>query len=257
MPVRKERLDILVAERGLAETRNRAAAMILAGGVTVAGRVVTKPGTRVALDAVISLREDTLPFVSRGGIKLAGALDHFGIEVKAKLALDLGASTGGFTDCLLQRGAAKVYAVDVGKGLLHWKLRNDPRVQVREEINARYLDASLVPEPVDLVTVDVSFISLDKILPALLPLLKAGGVVLALVKPQFEVGKGEVGKGGVVRDPAQQQATVDRISKFARSLGLEEQGRVPSSLKGPKGNQEYFLCLQAGTKEKKEARAKA
>jgi len=240
---RKARLDVLVAERGLAENLTRAAALILAGSITVNGRPAAKPGRAYAADAVIALRENPLPYVSRGGIKLAGALDHFSLQVKGKLALDVGASTGGFTDCLLQRGAAKVYAVDVGKGLLHWKLRQDPRVKVLEEVNARYLDPALIPEPADLATLDVSFISLDKILPPVSRLLQPGGFVLALVKPQFEVGKGEVGKGGVVRDPGKQQAAVDRIAEFARSLGLEEKGRAPAAIKGPKGNQEYFLYL--------------
>jgi 23S rRNA (cytidine1920-2'-O)/16S rRNA (cytidine1409-2'-O)-methyltransferase len=241
----KARLDVLVAERGLAESQTRAAALILAGSILVNGQAASKPGQAVAAEARLELRA-TLPYVSRGGIKLAGALDHFALQVRGRTALDVGASTGGFTDCLLQRGAAKVYAVDVGKGLLHWKLRQDPRVKVLEEINARYLDSALVPEPVDLATVDVSFISLDKILPPVSRLLQPRGFILALVKPQFEVGKGEVGKGGVVRDAEKQKQAVERIAEFARSLGLEAQGLAPAQIKGPKGNQEYFLYLRAG-----------
>ena len=240
---RKARLDVLLTERGLAENRIRAAALVLAGSITVNGQVAAKPGQACAEDAVIELREK-LPYVSRGGIKLAGALNHFRLQVEGQVALDVGASTGGFTDCLLQAGAKLVYAVDVGKGLLHWKLRQAPRVKVLEEINARYLDVALIPEPLDLETIDVSFISLDKILPPVSRLLKPSGFILALVKPQFEVGKGEVGKGGVVRDPEKQRAAVDRIADFARSLGLEEKGRAPAAIKGPKGNQEFFLYLR-------------
>ena len=248
---RKLRLDLMVAERGLAESQSKAAALILAGTIAVEGRIVTKPGYPVAPEAAIALRENPLPYVSRGGLKLAPALEQLAIEVKGKVALDIGAATGGFTDCLLTRGAKKVYAVDVGKGLLHWKLRHDPRIVVLEKINARYLDSALIPEPIDLAAVDVSFISLDKILPPLTRLIKPGGLILALVKPQFEVGKGEVGKGGVVRDPAKQKQAVDRIADFARSLGLKEKGRAPSRIKGPKGNQEHFLFLQVSARKTK------
>jgi 23S rRNA (cytidine1920-2'-O)/16S rRNA (cytidine1409-2'-O)-methyltransferase len=239
----KERLDTLLVDRGLAETRSKAQALILAGRVEVAGRAETKAGTLVPGDAEIVLKSAPHQFVSRGGEKLAGALAHFQVPAVGKVAMDVGASTGGFTHCLLIQGAAKVYAVDVGYGQLDSSLRQDPRVVVLERRNIRHLPAEDVPEPVDLITLDLSFISLTLVLPKILEFLRHGGEILALVKPQFEVGKGQVGKGGVVRDPKMQQDAVEKVARAARSLGLQVRPAFPSTLKGPKGNQEYFLYL--------------
>ena len=239
----RERLDTLLVDRGLAETRAKAQALILAGRVEVAGEVVAKAGTLVAQDAAIALKAAPHQFVSRGGEKLAGALAHFRVKLKGKVAMDVGASTGGFTDCLLQQGVAKVYAVDVGYGQLDASLRQDPRVVVLERRNIRHLPPEDVPEPVDLITLDLSFISLTLVLPKILEFLRPDGEILALVKPQFEVGKGLVGKGGVVRDPKMQQEAVEKVVRAAESLGLQVSPAYPSPLKGPKGNQEYFLYL--------------
>jgi len=241
----KERLDTLLVDRGLAETRSRAQALILAGRVEVAGAAADKAGVLVPGDAQIILKPAPHQFVSRGGEKLAGALAHFRVKLAGKIAMDVGASTGGFTDCLLQQGAAKVYAVDVGYGQLDASLRQDPRVAVLERRNIRHLPPEDVPEPVDLITLDLSFISLTLVLPKVLEFLRPGGEILALVKPQFEVGKGLVGKGGVVRDPKMQQDAVEKVARAARSLGLQVSPAYPSPLKGPKGNQEYFLYLIA------------
>jgi 23S rRNA (cytidine1920-2'-O)/16S rRNA (cytidine1409-2'-O)-methyltransferase len=239
----KERLDTLLVDRGLAETRSRAQALILAGRVEVAGRMETKAGTLVPGEAQIVLKAAPHQFVSRGGEKLAGALAHFQVHAGGKVALDVGASTGGFTHCLLLQGVAKIYAVDVGYGQLDASLRQDPRVVVLERRNIRHLPPEDVPEPVDLITLDLSFISLTLVLPKILEFLRPGGEILALVKPQFEVGKGQVGKGGVVRDPKMQQDAVEKVARAASSLGLQVSPAFPSSLKGPKGNQEYFLYL--------------
>jgi 23S rRNA (cytidine1920-2'-O)/16S rRNA (cytidine1409-2'-O)-methyltransferase len=240
----KIRLDVLLVERGLVMARERARSLILAGQVVVNGVLVTKVGALVPREAAISLKSPDQPYVSRGGIKLAAALEAFNIEVTGQVALDIGASTGGFTDCLLQHGADRVYSVDVGYGQLAWRLRQDPRVIVLERTNFRYLAREAIPEEVDLAVVDVSFISLKLIIPKIVPFLKSGGIILALVKPQFEVGKGQVGKGGVVRDPELQLRTVDEIKNFSQSLGLAVQGVLPSPILGPKGNQEYLLYLQ-------------
>jgi 23S rRNA (cytidine1920-2'-O)/16S rRNA (cytidine1409-2'-O)-methyltransferase len=239
----KERLDTLLVDRGLAETRAKAQALILAGRVEVAGRVETKAGAQSPGDVQIALKAAPHQYVSRGGEKLAGALAHFQVHPAGQVALDVGASTGGFTHCLLVQGAAKVYAVDVGYGQLDASLRQDPRVVVLERRNIRHLPPEDVPEPVDLITLDLSFISLTLVLPKVLEFLRPGGEILALVKPQFEVGKGQVGKGGVVRDPKLQQDAVEKVSQAARSLGLQVNPPFPSPLKGPKGNQEYFLYL--------------
>ncbi len=248
MPIKKTRLDQLLVTRGLAATRAQAQALIMAGRALVAGQPVTKAGALVAEDADITLKAPPSPYVSRGGEKLAPALDHFHINPQGKVCLDAGAATGGFTQVLLSRGAVKVYAVDVGYGQLDPQLRHDPRVAVLERTNLRHLSREAVPEPLDLVTLDLSFISLTLILPKILEFLRPGGEILALVKPQFEVGKGRVGKGGVVRDPALQQEAVARVAQAAADLGLQVNPPFPSSLKGPKGNQEYFLYLTA-TKE--------
>ena len=239
----KERLDTLLVDRGLAETRAKAQALILAARVEVAGRMEAKAGTQVPGDVEIALKPAPHQFVSRGGEKLAGALAHFPVSLAGKVAMDVGASTGGFTHCLLTKGVGKVYAVDVGYGQLDASLRQDPRVIVLERRNIRHLPLEDVPEPVDLITLDLSFISLTLVLPKILEFLRPGGEILALVKPQFEVGKGQVGKGGVVRDPNMQQAAVEKVARTARSLGLKVNPAFPSTLKGPKGNQEYFLYL--------------
>ncbi|MDP2044865.1 MAG: TlyA family RNA methyltransferase, partial [Deltaproteobacteria bacterium] len=238
----KTRLDLLLVERGLAKSRAQAQAVILAGRVAVEGVSLPKAGALVPEAARVAVRESP-PFVSRGGEKLAGALDYFAVSPAGKVALDTGASTGGFTHVLLTRGASRVYAVDVGYGQLDLSLRNDPRVVVLERVNIRYLPAATIPEPIDLATLDLSFISLTLVLPKILELLRPGGEIVALVKPQFEVGKGQVGKGGVVRDPQLQEAAVQKVAAAALALGLKVSPAFPSPLKGPKGNQEYFLYV--------------
>ena len=242
----KKRLDVLLVERRLAESRERAKRLIMAGEVLVGDRVVDKPGTRVAEDAEIRLRA-ALPYISRGGLKLEAALDRFGVAVAGKVAADVGASTGGFTDCLLQRGAALVYAIDVGYGQLAWRLRNDPRVVVLERTNIRYLEG--LPEPVDLATVDVSFIPLELVLPVVVRLLKPEGEIIALIKPQFEAGREQVGKGGVVRDPGVHRSVLGRIVAWALEHGLVVRGLMRSPLKGPAGNVEFLAHLSKGRSE--------
>jgi 23S rRNA (cytidine1920-2'-O)/16S rRNA (cytidine1409-2'-O)-methyltransferase len=242
----KLRADQLLFDLGLAESREKAKRLIMAGAVlrVLDGREepVKKPGDQLPPDAALRVAAAER-YVSRGGHKLETALVHFNLDVVGLVCLDAGASTGGFTDCLLQHGAARVYAADVGKGQLDVKLRNDPRVIVREEVNLRHAPADLIPEPVDLVTADLSFISLTKVLPALLPFLKPGGRMVALVKPQFELGPG-AGDKGVVRDAALQQQAVAIVTNFCRSeLGLDPQGAVPARIKGPKGNQEYLALF--------------
>jgi 23S rRNA (cytidine1920-2'-O)/16S rRNA (cytidine1409-2'-O)-methyltransferase len=238
----KTRLDQLLVARGLAKSRAQAQALIMAGRVAVEGLAAPKAGALVPEGAQITVKESP-PFVSRGGEKLAGALDHFGVSPAGKVALDSGASTGGFTHVLLTRGASRVYAVDVGYGQLDLSLRDDPRVVVLERVNIRYLPAAAIPEPIDLATLDLSFISLTLVLPKILELLRPGGEIVALVKPQFEVGKGQVGKGGVVRDPQLQEAAIQKVAAAALALGLQVSPAFPSPLKGPKGNQEYFLYV--------------
>ena len=242
--VRKERLDKLLLEKGIAPTREKARALIMAGKVAVEGRVIDKPGTKIDLDAAIQLKEETFLYVSRGGEKLEGALKAFDIDPKGLVVMDVGASTGGFTDCVLQKGAGKVYAVDVGYGQLAWKLQKDPRVVNLERRNVRYLRREEVEEEIDLILVDTSFISIEKFIPHLLEFLKKGGAILSLIKPQFEVGKGEVGKGGVVKEATLHQKVIDRISSFCRGLGLRVLGVTESPLVGPKGNKEFFIYLR-------------
>ncbi len=237
---KKIRLDTLLVERGLAETRTKAQAMILAGEVWVDSKPVTKAGARVAAGARLELRSARLRFASRGGEKLDGALEDFCLPVEGKVCLDIGASTGGFTDCLLQRGAARVYAVDVNTSQLAWKLRQDARV-IPVEKNARYLTAQDISEPVELVTVDVSFISVTKLLPALVSLVRPGTEFLILVKPQFELERGAVGRGGIVREPELQARAIARVRRAVEAAGLEVCGVVPSRLGGAEGNQEFFL----------------
>jgi 23S rRNA (cytidine1920-2'-O)/16S rRNA (cytidine1409-2'-O)-methyltransferase len=242
--VKKARLDVALVERGLAPSRERARALILAGQVTVDGQVVSKAGAPTAIDARLELRTPDHPYVGRGGIKLAHALDAFGIQVSGRRALDIGASTGGFTDVLLQRGAQSVTAVDVGHGQLDWRLRRDPRVIVREGVNARALAPADMPHRIEIVTIDVAFISLRHIFPALPPLLGDEADVVALVKPQFEAGRNEVGKGGLVTDPAVHDAVIARVTEDARLSGFERQAMTPSPITGATGNREFFLHLK-------------
>jgi 23S rRNA (cytidine1920-2'-O)/16S rRNA (cytidine1409-2'-O)-methyltransferase len=246
VPSKRQRLDVLLVEKGLLTTRARAQAMIMSGQVRVDGRVVDKPGTRIAADAAVDLGADDLPYVSRGGLKLAGALKAYGVDVGGRVCLDIGASTGGFTDCLLQAGARRVYAVDVGYGQLAWKLRQDPRVVAIERANIRYLPAEALPEPAELVTIDVSFISLRIVVPAALKFLAPAGRILALIKPQFEIGKGQVGKGGVVSDPRQHAAVIAELRSFFAAAGLHVSEAIPSPILGPKGNAEFFVLLERG-----------
>jgi 23S rRNA (cytidine1920-2'-O)/16S rRNA (cytidine1409-2'-O)-methyltransferase len=239
----KVRLDQLVADRGLAASRERARALILAAQVTVDGKVVSKAGAQVPPDAEVALVGADHPYVGRGGIKLAHALDTFGIEVSSREALDIGASTGGFTDVLLQRGAARVVALDVGHGQLDWTLRNDPRVVAIEHFNARGLTLADLPGPVDIVCIDVSFISLRQILPVVPPLLQPGADVIALVKPQFEAGRGEVRKG-VIHDAAIHARVVEDVRLAAAAVGLTRAASTPSPITGQKGNVEFLLHLR-------------
>jgi 23S rRNA (cytidine1920-2'-O)/16S rRNA (cytidine1409-2'-O)-methyltransferase len=240
----KERLDVLVVEHGLAQSRERARAMILAGQVSVDGHVVSKAGTAVDRACRIDLIAPDHPYVGRGGIKLAHALDRFHITVHGRRALDVGASTGGFTDVLLQRGARDVIALDVGHGQLDWKLRQDPRVFVKEHVNARALTSDDVPHSVDVVTIDVSFISLKHIFPALRAFLAAGADIVALVKPQFEAGRDEVGKGGVITDPAIHDAVIQKVTDDARAAAFRCIAMTPSPITGASGNREFFLHLK-------------
>lgn len=246
----RDRIDRVLVERGLADSRERAQALLLAGRVFVRGQRVDKPGTRVDRNADIEVRGDVCPYVSRGGLKLAGVLEPLGIDASGLVCADIGASTGGFTDVLLQHGAEKVYAVDVGRGQLHARLRADPRVVVCEGVNARYALGDVIPEPVGLVVIDVSFISLTKILPAVVSVLSLetlpGGRVpsiVAMVKPQFELTPKEVGRGGVVRDDRLRARAVEQVVTAANELGLEENGRCDSPVPGPAGNREVFVRL--------------
>jgi len=246
----KLRLDQLLVARGLAESRTKAQALIQAGQVLVNGQLRDKPSTLVPEDALVELKRGPR-FVSRGGEKLAAALEAFRIDPQGKVCLDVGASTGGFTDCLLQHGAGRVHAVDVGKGQLHWKLRNDPRVVVHEGVNARYLSFDEIGEQVDLATVDVSFISLRLVLPPLVGIVRPCGDVIALVKPQFEAGRSQVGRGGVVRDPAvHEQVLAQLVGWVKKNLGWSVRGAIPSPLLGPAGNVEFFLHLAPCLKER-------
>jgi 23S rRNA (cytidine1920-2'-O)/16S rRNA (cytidine1409-2'-O)-methyltransferase len=240
---KRQRLDLILTERGLAASRQRARSAIMAGSVRVDDQVVDKPGALISVGCRLEVRGDDLPYVSRGGLKIEGALKRFGLDVAGWVCMDVGASTGGFSDCLLQRGAGRVYAVDVGYGQIAWRLRQDPRVVVIERTNIRYLPADRIPERIDLIAIDVSFISLKIVVPAVLTFLKPQGRLLPLIKPQFEVGKGQVGKGGVVRDPEQRARVLSELDSFFRGLGLSCSQAVPSPIEGPKGNQEFFMLL--------------
>ncbi|MEW6112152.1 MAG: TlyA family RNA methyltransferase [Thermodesulfobacteriota bacterium] len=238
----KQRLDVLLVSKGLAPSRERARALVMAGKVLVDGINVDKPGKEFLPDVDVVVAED-IPYVSRGGLKLEAALDHFGVNPAGLDVLDGGASTGGFTDCLLKRGAARVIAVDVGYGQFDWSLRNDPRVTLLERTNLRYLDTSSLPHPVNAAVADLSFISLKLVLGKFFETLPLGGWLLALVKPQFEVGRAEVSKGGVVRNEAAIRRAVDGIKSFAEQGGFEVRGEMESPIRGPKGNREFFLHL--------------
>jgi 23S rRNA (cytidine1920-2'-O)/16S rRNA (cytidine1409-2'-O)-methyltransferase len=245
--IAKLRLDQLLVERGLAESRTRAQAMIMAGTVYSDTKRLDKSGQQVKADIALELKGQDHPWVSRGGLKLDKGLSHFGISAKGKICLDVGASTGGFSDVLLNHGAAKVYAVDVGQGQLAWKLRQDDRVHVLEKTNARYLTAELIPDPIDLVVCDASFIGLEVVLPAALDLAAPGAHLIALIKPQFEVGKGRVGKGGVVRDPDLHTEVCERIEAWLNAQnGWTVKGITESPIKGPEGNVEFLICGAKG-----------
>lgn len=238
-PVSKQRVDHLLVERGLAESREKAQALLLAGEVMVNGQRVDKPGRSIAIDALIEVT-GRLPYVSRGGLKLEAALKHFHVDVSGKVCIDVGASTGGFTDCMLQQGAARVYAIDTGAGQIDWKLRSDPRVVLRENVNARYLKPEDIGEAVDVLVCDVSFISLTLLAPVFPALLRADGEMILLIKPQFEVGKGMVGKGGIVRDPELRQAACKKVRDCMQVLGYHTE-IIPSPILGTEGNQEFLL----------------
>lgn len=243
----KERLDNLLVARGLAPSRGRAQALILAGKVLVRGEVATKAGAQLPADVELALREADHPYVSRGALKLVHGLDGFGLDPAGLTAIDLGASTGGFTDVLVRRGARRVYAIDVGYGQLAWSLRQDPRVVVLERANVREMDLGLVPEPCDLAVIDVSFISLTLVLPRVVELLRppAGKPIVALVKPQFEAGREHVARGGVVRDPDARQGAIDKVRDWARAHGFGVGDVLESPLRGPAGNVEYLLLLRS------------
>jgi len=242
--VKKERVDKLLVERGLVQNRERARSYIMTGRVLVEGQRIDKPGTKIRVDSPLEVLEKEASYVSRGGVKLEGAIQSFSLNPQGMVVMDVGASTGGFTDCILQKGAKRVYAVDVGYGQLAWKLQKDPRVINLERKNIRYLKREEIPEEIDLILVDTSFISVEKFLPNLLRFLKPKGYLLILIKPQFEVGKGEVGKGGVVRDPSLHQKVIQRISHYCKEIGLEVLGVMESPLLGPKGNKEFFIYLK-------------
>ncbi len=240
---KKLRLDQLLVEKGLFPSREQARRAVMAGYVKVGTRVAAKPSELLDSEAAIAVKP-TRKYVGRGALKLENALAYFKIDVRGKTALDIGASTGGFTDCMLQRGAAKVYAVDVGHGQLDWKLRHDPRVIVLEKVNARSLSHEHIPELVDVCAIDVSFISLTLVLPNAFDLITPTGVILALIKPQFELQRADVGRGGIVRDPELHRKTQDKIVAFVTNLGHIVTGIVPSAIKGADGNQEFFACMR-------------
>lgn len=241
----KERLDILVVNNGLAESREKAKRTIMAGLVTVNGRLEDKPGSRFDIDSDVQVAGKECPYVSRGGLKLEKAINEWGVSCENAVCVDMGASTGGFTDCMLQHGAAKVYAIDVGYGQLDYRLRTDPRVVNMEKTNIRYLDTDLIREPADLISIDVSFISLRHMFPPAAAILAPEGQILCLVKPQFEAGREQVGKGGIVRDPAVHEEVISKVIGYARENSLFPVALTYSPIKGTKGNIEYLLLLSA------------
>jgi len=245
MAERKKRLDLILVERGMAQSRQRARALIMAGKVLVDGSPFEKPGVLVAESRSIVLRGTDHPYVSRGGLKLEAAIRAIGLDLRGMVCLDVGSATGGFTDCLLQHGAGRVFAVDVGYGQLAWKLRQNPRVVTIERTNIRYMPFDALPCDVDLVTIDTSFISLKLVVPAVRKFMKKSAGILALVKPQFEIGRGRVGKGGVIRDPVLHHAVIEELSEFFKKDGLLVNTPVPSPILGPKGNREFLLYLTA------------
>ena len=240
----KERLDKILVDRGLVSSRERARALIMEGKVLVNGMPAAKAGSLVETHLPVEVKGEDSPYVSRGGLKLEAAIREFGIEMQGRIAMDVGSSTGGFTDCMLQNGAKRVYCIDVGYGQLAWKLRQDPRVVLLERVNIRHLEREKVPDTVDIATIDVSFISLSLVVPKVLEFLKENGEIVALIKPQFEVGKGEVGKGGVVRDEEKRLRAVEMVRQTLESLGLETVGVIPSPITGQKGNVEYLIYLR-------------
>ena len=239
----KERLDVLLVNNGLAETREKAKRTIMAGLVTVDGRLEDKPGTRFDIDSDVQVKGQECPYVSRGGLKLEKAINEWGVSCEDAVCIDMGASTGGFTDCMLQHGARKVYAIDVGYGQLDYKLRTDERVVNMEKTNIRYLDTSLIEEPVDLISIDVSFISVKHMFPVAAQVLSEEGLILCLVKPQFEAGREQVGKGGIVREPSIHEEVINNVIGYAEENGLYAQQLSYSPIKGTKGNIEYLLLL--------------
>lgn len=239
----KKRLDIRLVESGLVQSRERAKSLVMAGKVTVNGRVFDKPGTLISKDDKVDLKDKDIPFVSRGGIKLESALVSFGLEINGLVCMDVGASTGGFTDCLLKYGAKQVFAVDVGYGQMAWALRKDPRVVTIERTNIRHMPKDVISTPVDLVTIDVSFISLKIVVPAVLKFMNENGSIIALIKPQFEAGKGKVGKGGVVRESSLHDEVIESLSAFFIRSGLKIEGIIPSPVTGPKGNKEFLIYM--------------
>ena len=250
--MKRERLDKLLVEKGLVKSRERAKALIMAGKVLVDGKVVDKAGAQVSPEAKLEVKGEDIPYVSRGGLKLETAIKEFGLSVEGFTCLDVGASTGGFTDCLLKHGAKKVYAVDVGRGQLDWKLRNDERVISIEGFNARYLTEREVPEKVDLIVIDVSFISLTKILPVVKEFLKPEGKIVALIKPQFELTKKEVDRGkGVIKDPELHKKAINKILSFSREIGLYPENLTLSKPRGPKGNKEFLVLLSQNPEDDK------
>jgi len=242
--LRKDRIDKILIERRIADSRQKAQALILEGRILVDGNKIDKPGRLVSTDSEVYLLGEETPYVSRGGLKLESAIKGFGIDVRDKVAMDVGASTGGFTDCLLRFGAKRVYAIDVGYGQLAWSLRKDKRVIPIEKVNIRYMERSAIKEEIDIATVDTSFISLEKVIPAVKRFLGSKGEIVALIKPQFEVGKGEVSKGGVVREEDKRLKVLERIKQLAVGLGLEVSGLMRSPILGHKGNVEYLIYLK-------------
>lgn len=241
---KKTRLDLVIVEKGLVQSRQRARALIMAGKVLVNNRLVDKPGSLIYRKDDVILKGEEIPYVSRGGLKLEKALQALNIDITGAVCLDVGASTGGFTDCLLQHGASRVFAVDVGYGQLAWKLRQDSRVVVIDRTNIRYMPAETLSEPVDLITIDVSFISLKIVVPAVIKFMKKDARIIALIKPQFEVGKGKVGKGGVVRNPVLHAEVIKSLSDFFTGKDLLSEFVIPSPILGPKGNKEFFISLK-------------
>jgi 23S rRNA (cytidine1920-2'-O)/16S rRNA (cytidine1409-2'-O)-methyltransferase len=243
VPQKKQRLDLFIVEKGLVKSRHRARAMIMAGRVIVNDQPVDKPGFLISCEDKVEFKGDDNPYVSRGGLKLEAALQNLRLDVSGAVCIDVGASTGGFTDCLLQHGAERVYAVDVGYGQLAWEIRQNQRVIVIERTNVRYMPDDAIPESVDLITIDVSFISLKIVVPAVIRFMKLKASILALIKPQFEVGKAQVGKGGVVKESHLHQKVITELSDFFRTIALAPQSVYQSPLLGPKGNREFFILL--------------